>query len=205
MGLSWISDDSLRGLFKSFNRFMVLLWRLGLAKWGNANKYAGYVMVLKHTGRNTGQVHHTPLNYAHIEGDIYCTAAFGAQADWYRNLMANPRAEVWLPDGRWSGIAEDVTKAQGAAQLLREVLIASGFAGPLFGFNPRLMTEGDYHDMLESYRLVRIRPTGALTGPGGPGDLAWVWPLSTFLLLGLVLRGVGRKRDEEEMCRRRTR
>ena len=38
------------------------------------------------------------------------------------------------------------------------------------------------------YRLLRIRRQAARTGPGGPGDLSWVWPLATMVLLPLVLR-----------------
>ena len=46
----------------------------------------------------------------------------------------------------------------------------------------------DITSVLKEYRLVRMRPTEARTGPGGPGDLAWVWPFATFILLLLVLR-----------------
>jgi hypothetical protein len=43
--------------------------------------------------------------------------------------------------------------------------------------------------MLSSYCLVRIQRSAAQTGPGGPGDLAWVWPAATFVLLGVLLMG----------------
>jgi len=36
--------------------------------------------------------------------------------------------------------------------------------------------------------VLHIRRTAERTGPQGPGDLAWVWPLATFLLLPLVFR-----------------
>ena len=75
-----------------------------------------------------------------------------------------------------------------ACELLRKVLIAAGFAGPLFGANPRKLSDGDLTRMLENYRLVRIRKELPLTGPGGPGEFAWIWPLATFILLGLLLR-----------------
>jgi hypothetical protein len=38
------------------------------------------------------------------------------------------------------------------------------------------------------YMLVRIRREAARTGKGGPGDLAWLWPLAALLLLPLALR-----------------
>ncbi|MCK5429323.1 MAG: nitroreductase family deazaflavin-dependent oxidoreductase, partial [Anaerolineales bacterium] len=103
MGLEQISDQQLRRLFKSFNRFMLLLWRLGLGSWMKWPEFSGAIMVVKHTGRKTGLTRYTPLNFAVVDGDIYCTAGFGAGADWYRNILANPQVELWLPDERWIG------------------------------------------------------------------------------------------------------
>ncbi len=72
--------------------------------------------------------------------------------------------------------------------LLRKVLIASGFAAYAAGIDPLRLSDAELEAVTGSYRLVRIRRTAALTGPGGPGDLAWVWPLATFLLLPLAFR-----------------
>ena len=187
LAFSNVTEDQLRRIFKAFNRFMVLLFRLGLGSWGNGTKFGGSVMVIKHTGRKSGLTRLTPVNYATVDGDIYCTAAFGRVADWYLNIIANPQVEVWLPDGRWAGTAEDVTSDEKGAFYLRQVIIASGFAGPLFGVNPRKLSDQDFERLLESYRLIRIRRVNALTGAGGPGDLSWIWPLTTFVLLWLLL------------------
>lgn len=187
IGSMIVSEDNLRRIFKSFNRFMLLLWRLGLGTWGNGTSFGGSLMVIKNTGRKTGLIRHTPVNYTIVEGDVYCTAGFGKISDWYLNIMANPEVEVWLPEGRWAGKAKDVTEEENSHFIFRQVLIASGFAGPLFGANPKNLSDFDLINLLESYRLIRIRPASALTGPGGPGDLAWVWPTTTFVLLGLLL------------------
>jgi deazaflavin-dependent oxidoreductase (nitroreductase family) len=187
LAFSNVTEDQLRRIFKAFNRFMVLLFRLGLGSWGNGTKFGGSVMVIKHIGRKTGLTRLTPVNYATVDGDIYCTAAFGRAADWYLNIITNPQVEVWLPDGRWAGIVEDVTSDEKGAFYLRQVIIASGFAGPLFGVNPKHLSDQDFEGLLESYRLIRIRRINALTGAGGPGDLSWIWPLTTFVLLWLLL------------------
>ena len=188
MELSQISEDRLRSIFKKFNHFMVALWRLGLGSWMIGNKYWGYILVLKHIGRKSGLTRLTPINYATVDGDIYCTAGFGKRCDWYHNITADPEVEVWLPGERWAGVAEDVTGDPEAASILRNVITASGFAGPLFGVNPRKLTDEDFERLLESYRLIRIQRAEALTGPGGPGDLAWIWPLATFMLLWMLSR-----------------
>jgi deazaflavin-dependent oxidoreductase (nitroreductase family) len=188
MGFLNINADQLRGIFKVFNRFMMLLWRLGLGSWGNGTEFGGSLMVIKHTGRKTGLVRHTPVNYAISDGEIYCTAGFGVISDWYRNVMTNPQVEVWLPDERWDGIVEDVTDEENNVHYFRKVLIASGFAGPLFGANPKHLSDQDLERLLENYRLIRIRRVSPVTGPGGPGELSWVWPVATFILLWLLVR-----------------
>jgi deazaflavin-dependent oxidoreductase (nitroreductase family) len=196
MELTDLQAWRLRRLFRVLNRLMVILFRLGLGAWGNASKYGGYIMVIKNTGRKSGLSRLTPVNYAIVNDDVYCTAGFGEASDWYRNIMTNPQVEIWLPNGRWAGVAEDVTGLSDRASIFRQVIIASGFAGLLFGVNQKIMSDSELDELLAHYRLIRIRRTGALTGPGGPGDLAWVWPLTTLVLLFLLVsRRSGRKRS----------
>jgi deazaflavin-dependent oxidoreductase (nitroreductase family) len=185
------TDAALRQGFKVGNRFMLLMWRLGLQRWGMSNPYSGYIMVLTHTGRKSGLQRRTPVNFALIDGDIYCVAGFGAAADWYRNLRANPQVEVWLPDGSWyAGEAEDMSDlpAEERLPLLRQVLINSGFAAYAAGIDPRKLSDAELAALTAEYKLIRIQRTAAHTGPGGPSDLAWVWPLAAALLGALLLR-----------------
>jgi len=178
-----------RNVFRQFNRFMLLMWRLGLGKWINISpQVGGRILVLIHTGRKTSFRRLTPLNYAVINGDFYCTAGFGEQADWYRNLLADPRVEVWEPHGCWVGLAEDVSDSPQRIPLLRQVLIASGFAARLFGINPHKLSDEELHQLTDYYRLVRIRPVQSLREPKGPGDLVWVWPIAALIVLILCIR-----------------
>ncbi len=189
MTLSPEMEGKMRQGFKQLNKFMMFMWRLGLGPWLNIwPEGFGRIMVITHKGRKTGLKRYTPVNYTIIDGDIYCTAGFGKIADWYKNLLKNPGVDVWLPDGWWAGIAEDVSDAENRLDLMREVLIASGFAAPLFGIDPKKLDDEQLAAITVSYRLVRIQRMKACTGPEGPGDLWWVWPLATFLLLPLVLR-----------------
>lgn len=181
------TEAKLKRLFKLFNKFMLLLWRLGLGSIGNQTRFGGYVMVITQTGRKSGQVRRTPVNYAIIDGDIYCTSGFGRRSDWYHNILANPQVEMWLPDGWWAGHAEDVTEAENRIDLMRAVLVGSGFAAYLAGINPHKLSDEELEAATGTYRLIRIRREQAMTGTGGPGDLTWIWPLSTILLLALLL------------------
>ncbi len=187
-------EETLRQGFKYFNRFMLASWRLGLGpliNWSPA--VGGRIMVITHTGRKTGMRRQTPLNYTEIDGDIYCVAGYGQFSDWYRNLLANPRVEIWLPNAWWTGVAEDVTGEADHLEKVRQVLIASGFAAYAAGINPRSLSDDELAVKVESYRLIRIRRGEARTGSGGPGELAWVWPVATMILFPMLFFRRNRK------------
>lgn len=190
-------DGKLRAGFKQFNKFMLLLWRLGLGPWVNMwPDVSGRIMVLVHIGRKSGQRRLTPVNYATIDGDIFCVAGFGSVADWYCNIKANSKVEVMLPDGWWEGKAEEIVDISGSLPILRQVLVASGIVAPMMGVQPKKMPDAELEKITASYKLVRIRRTAARTGPGGPGDLAWFWPAATFVLAGLLWRKKNRLKTE---------
>ena len=176
-------EQKLRQGFRYLNHFMVFMWRLGLGRLMSRREFTGQIMVLTHTGRKSGLRRRTPVNYALVDGEVYCTAGFGAQADWYRNIMANPQVELWLPEGWWAGVAEDVSADPQRLVLLRQVLVASGFASYAAGIDPFKISDAELNRVSEKYRLVRIRRTIPCTGTDGPGDLAWIWPAMATLLL----------------------
>ena len=179
-------EEKLRQIFNRFNRFMLLMWRLGLGPWINCCPAVfGRIMVITHTGRKTKLKRYTPLNYTVVEGEVYCLAALGPTSDWYRNIVADPNVEVWLPDGWWAGLATDDTTVETRLSILRQVLIDSGFAAPFFGLHPHQMTDAELDAATKDYRLLYIRRT---TPRSTPGDMAWVWPLVTMTLLLLLFR-----------------
>ena len=184
-------EEKLRQGFRYLNRFMVLMWRLGLGVFMSRREFSGQIMVITHTGRKSGMTRRTPVNYALVDGEVYCTAGFGAASDWYRNIRSNPLVEVWMPKGWWAGVAEDVSDSPERLKLLRQVIIASGFASYAAGIDPFKISDADLARVSDKYRLVRIRRTIPCTGPNGPGDLAWVWPLAT---LGLLVAAMLRKK-----------
>lgn len=186
------SDAKMLAMFKTFNRYMVLMWRLGLGRFINAMpEQVGRIMVLVHTGRKSGQARYTPVNFSRDGDTVYCMAGFGARTQWYQNLMATPQVEVWLPGARWQATATDVTNDAGRGAILRRVLDSSGFAAETFeGLDTTRLTDADLESLIaeNGYRLVRIDKTADATGPGGPGSLAWVWPVfGAAGLLGILI------------------
>ena len=180
-------QERLRQFFKYLNRLMLLMWRLGFGSYMNRPELSGRIMVLSHTGRKTGLRRQTPVNFAIVDGEVYCAAGFGGISDWYRNLLADPRVEVWLPEGWWAGTAEEISNSPQRIDIIRQVMIASGFAARLAGIDPLRMSADELAEVSASYPLIHIRRAEARTGPGGPGDLAWVWPWTTAILVILLL------------------
>lgn len=149
--------NTLRRVFHAMNPFMVFMLRIGLGWTMNiAPAISGRIMVIKHRGRKSGKEYLTPVNYAKVDGEVYCTAGFGSTCDWYRNLLANPSVELWLPEGKRQAGAEDATDASNRIFLMRQVIIGSGFAGPLFGVNQSKMNDAQLDAATKEYRLVRF-------------------------------------------------
>ena len=150
--------NTLRRVFHAMNPFMVFLLKIGLGWTMNIwPAVSGRIMVIKHRGRKSGREYLTPVNYAVVEGEIYCTAGFGAGSDWYRNMLANPEIELWLPEGKRKAHAEDISNSPNRLFLLRQVIIGSGFAGPLFGINQKKLNDEQLDAVSKEYRLVHFR------------------------------------------------
>lgn len=182
---------SLRPFFKKFlNPFMLLMWRLGLGSFINISpKYGGRIMVLTHIGRKSGQLRRTPVNYTVSNGELYCLAGFGSISDWYRNMIKNPNVEVWLPDGWWRGVAEEVGNDPSRLSLVRQLMIDSGFAAQAFGrIDPYTISDEELEQISKPYRLIHIKREEARTGREGPGELSWVWIAATAILLFMLFR-----------------
>ena len=153
--------ERLRRFFHSMNRFMVWMWKIGLGRLMNAwPSVGGRIMVIRHRGRKTGREYLTPVNYAIVDGEIYCMAGFGAKCDWYRNILAAPVNQLWLPEGRREAHAADVSDSPMRARLLREVTIASGFAGPLLGVDQRKLNDEQMLAMGKDYRIIHFALEG---------------------------------------------
>jgi hypothetical protein len=180
--------EVLRRFFKYVSRFRLVFWRVGVGQWmGRGPRCSGATWSSPYRPEKR-LAPPDPVNYAIVDGEVYCVAGFGKTSDWYRNLLANPRVEVWLPEGWWEGVAQEVTDPQIRPALIRQVIIGSGFAGRAAGLDPYKMSDAELEQATADYCLLHIRRTAPRTGPGGPGDLAWAWPLATMILLPLAMR-----------------
>jgi len=182
-------------IFRALNQLMVLAYRLGQGHWLTSfPRVAPQIMILTHTGRRTGLKHKTPVAYAVVDGDVYCAVSTGEKTHWLHNIKADPHVEVWLPDGWWNGVAEEVTDPALRTPLMRQVMASSGIPARALGIHSTTTTDEELARKTAAFRLFRIHLKEERTGPGGPGDLAWVWPLVILFLLSRISRRRRRKR-----------
>lgn len=67
------------------------------------------VMLLTTLGRKSGLPRQTPLQYEEVAGDYYIASARGREADWFKNIVANPKVHVQIRDREFDALAEPVT------------------------------------------------------------------------------------------------
>jgi deazaflavin-dependent oxidoreductase (nitroreductase family) len=76
------------------------------------------VLLLTTTGRKTGLPRTTPLQYEIVDSVIYVASARGKEADWFRNVIANPRVKVQIKDEQFEAEAEPITDPARIADFL---------------------------------------------------------------------------------------
>ena len=103
-------------VFKWIFKLPIIQYKLGLG-W----MIGRYILLLTHTGRKTGKLRQTPLEYEYDrENDHYRIAAgWGGNTDWYRNIRANPQVSVQVGNRKFTAIAEFATDEEVAEYMLR--------------------------------------------------------------------------------------
>jgi deazaflavin-dependent oxidoreductase (nitroreductase family) len=116
-------DSALWRLQQSvINPVVRLAWDLGIPLPGDA--------LLETTGRRTGQPRRTPVCDGLDEGTFWLIAQRGRDADWVRNIEANPRVRVRTSGTAWrAGTAHivDVDDSRERRRLLGQVNVARRF------------------------------------------------------------------------------
>jgi deazaflavin-dependent oxidoreductase (nitroreductase family) len=100
-----------------FFRAPIWLYRVGLGRL-----MSGRLLMLTHAGRVSGQPRYAVLEVArHDEaaGTFFVPAAYGAKADWYRNLLVTPKAEVNHRGRQLAVLAESVPVEAAAEEFVR--------------------------------------------------------------------------------------
>lgn len=95
-----------RFLFRLVRMPPRLVYRIGLGPI-----LGRLVLLLTTRGRKTGLRHVTPLQYEEEHGIYYVGSARGVKADWYRNVLVDPRVTVQVGKRCFHGAAVPITDA----------------------------------------------------------------------------------------------
>ncbi len=77
-----------------------------------------FVLLLTTIGRKSGLPRVTPLQYEEVDGKYCVASARGTEADWYRNILANPAVKVRAKSRRFDAMAEPITDPEQIADFL---------------------------------------------------------------------------------------
>ena len=147
----------LRLFFRFVNRFIVVpAFQIGLGHV-ISNPLTGQIMVLGIAGRKTGRIRYTPVSYARMWESVYCYQGRETKGRWYQNLLANPRVEVLLPAGRFSGRGEEVFDNAEKLQAMRLLLKGSGLGRSMYGFDPETASDEVVMEKTGNMPVMRIK------------------------------------------------
>jgi deazaflavin-dependent oxidoreductase (nitroreductase family) len=99
-----------------------------LAGWGK-------VLRLETRGRASGRPVEVAIGYVQEPDGSVLVAAGSADADWARNLEAEPRCRVTLGDACWSATAEPLEGPE-AHRAVRELILRYGTPAERLGTGP---------------------------------------------------------------------
>jgi deazaflavin-dependent oxidoreductase (nitroreductase family) len=105
-------------LLKFLFKVPVWLHKMGLGGWERL--VGAQWMLITTKGRKTGKLRHTMvdvMDYDKASDTYYIEAAYGARADWYKNIQANPIFEAKVGRRKFNARAGALT-TEGASEML---------------------------------------------------------------------------------------
>jgi deazaflavin-dependent oxidoreductase (nitroreductase family) len=99
-----------------------------LAEWGR-------VAILETRARRTGQAVRVAVGFVEDGDGSFLVAAGSPDADWARNLEADPLCSVTIADRTWPAVAEPLS-AESAAAAVRDLILRYGTPAEGLGRGP---------------------------------------------------------------------
>jgi deazaflavin-dependent oxidoreductase (nitroreductase family) len=149
--------QTFHGRIKILNRLVVPLYRIGVLPLLGIGRST---MLLKTKGRTSGRMRHFPVGYHRIDGTVVVFSGWAKDANWYKNLTANP-GEVYVQIGfqRFHARPEVVTDAQALRGILEQfVRQCPTAARRLLGWDPQRddPATADFSIMIEKVLVARF-------------------------------------------------
>lgn len=125
------------------------------------------VMILTTIGRKSGLPHQTPLQYEEVDGGYYIASARGSDADWFKNICANPQVRVQIRDCEFGAVGEAVTDPIRIADFIELRLkrhpVMIRLIMHLFDGMPLRFRRTDLEEFCKEKAMVILRPVQETT------------------------------------------
>jgi len=104
-----------KGILRLFMRSPIFLYRLHLG-WLLGKRF----LLLEHRGRRSGILRHAVIevvDHNPQDGTYVVAAAWGAQSDWFQNILAAPNIYVTVSTHRFPAVARQLSREEAAPHL----------------------------------------------------------------------------------------
>jgi deazaflavin-dependent oxidoreductase (nitroreductase family) len=173
------------GWHRAVFKLPIVLWRMGLGPLLGRG-----LLLITHTGRKSGLPRRTMVEYHRMDERFYVPCAFGARAQWYRNIEADPFVTIQVGNMTRSARARRVVDdeellAVYALMRQRNPVMLDWYLQSLdIAPDPECLL--DHKDRVY---FVTFEPTDVPTPPPLEADLKWVWNvLAALMFLRWVLQ-----------------
>lgn len=146
------------GLLRLVFRVPTILYRLHLG-WLLANRF----LLVDHVGRSSGRRRQVVLEVVQHDaggGAYTIVSGYGRRADWYRNLLHNPRVVITVGRRRMAAVAIPVPEEEGGEILLRYAERHPAAIRGLMRFTGFEAdgSDDDYRRVGRQLRFLRLQP-----------------------------------------------
>jgi len=150
-----MSPETIYHRMKHLNALMVANYTRGFGS-------GRIVLLLTTTGRKSGLPRVTPLQFEEFDGDYYIASARGQEADWFKNILANPQVHVQIRDREFEALVEPVTDPARIADFielrLRRHPLMIRLIMHLFDGLPWRFNRAELEEFCKQKALVILRP-----------------------------------------------
>jgi deazaflavin-dependent oxidoreductase (nitroreductase family) len=172
------------GLIKWLYKSPILFYRLGLG-----SLVGRLFMVMTTTGRKSGQPRRTAIEFHEFKGRKFVLSGWSTQADWFRNIEANPYITIQTWRGAERVFAHKLTSEAELSEAFEFAMSNPSMRMVMksVGFN---LTREQFLVHKDRFTFVTFDPTDQATPEPLLADLVWTWyillPFVLYLTVGLV-------------------
>jgi len=149
------SQKTIYHRMKALNARMVANYRRGIGP-------TRIVLLLTTVGRKSGLPRVTPLQFEEVDGAYYVASARGPEADWFKNILANPNVHVTIRKREFDAIAEPILEPARIADFielrLRRHPIMIRLIMHLFDGLPLRFARADLEEFCKGKAMVILYP-----------------------------------------------